>query len=365
MKILGLMSGTSMDGLDCCLADINIDSNKILSYKIIDFKTYSYSSNVKKIIKETIFDKKYSKDYIDQFLGKIFQEYSKKFLNGRIIDLISSHGQTITHINGKKSIQVGNPKILNSFFKKPIVYNFRSTDIDKGGNGAPLVPILDWYLYKNSFYPTISINIGGISNISYINSENKKNIIGFDAGPGMCLIDQFVKKTWNLEYDKNGLLSSKGEIDNDLINHLLKNDKNIYLKPPKSLSVEYYNMKFLNKMRKEFFLLNDYSFLRTLVHYTVITIYINIREYVLKNKQNNVKIILSGGGVKNNVLFTDLKHKFSNMIVEKIDNNGINIDNKESFLMCLLGYTRYNKISSNIPSVTGAKEEVLCGEIYE
>ena len=365
MKILGLMSGTSMDGLDCCLANIYIDSNENLNYRILDFQTYSYSNNIKTVIKETVFNKKYTKDYLDQFLGEIFKKYSEKFLNGRTIDLISSHGQTISHINGKKSIQAGDPKILYSFFKKPVVYDFRFNDIGKKGNGAPLVPILDWYLYKKSIHPTISINIGGISNISYISSENKKNIIGFDTGPGMCLIDQFVKKNWSLEYDKGGLLSSKGKIDNDLINYILESDKNIYFKPPKSLSVEYYNMKFLNRIRNKFNQLDNYSFLRTLVYYTAITIYINVKEYILKISNSNIKIIISGGGVKNTVLFTDLKHKFSNMIVEKIDNNGINIDNKESFLMCLLGYTRYNEILSNVPSVTGAKEEVLCGEIYE
>ena len=150
MKVLGLMSGTSMDGLDCCLSDIEI-INGCLVFKILNYKTYKFNLKSKKIIYDYIFNSKYSISYIDKYLGSLFSKYSFDFLNNKNIDLIGLHGQTVSHINGKYSLQVANPIDLYKSIKVPVIYNFRTKDIENGGNGAPLVPFLDWMLFLLMF----------------------------------------------------------------------------------------------------------------------------------------------------------------------------------------------------------------------
>ena len=195
MKVLGLMSGTSMDGLDCCLAEILLSTE--LNFNILDFKTYSYDYKTIEKISNNIGTNNIEKvKSLDEYLGKIFSDISYKFLGNRKIDLIASHGQTIIHQNAEKSIQVGDPKYLHDRFKVPVVFNFRGKDILLGGTGAPLIPYLDWLLFKLNQKNTITLNIGGISNITFIpSSGSRSDVLGFDVGPGMSLIDEYVKKS--------------------------------------------------------------------------------------------------------------------------------------------------------------------------
>ena len=113
-------------------------------------------------------------------------------------DLIASHGQTISHISGTSTMQVGNPKYLHNAYNKPVIYNFRLKDIELGGKGAPLIPFLDWLLFNKYKQNILTLNLGGIANISYIpKSGNREHVIGFDTGPGMSLIDEYSKKHFN------------------------------------------------------------------------------------------------------------------------------------------------------------------------
>lgn len=363
MIVLGLMSGTSMDGLDCCLSDIKIDEFNNIKFNILDYKTYSYSTNIKNRIIESINNKNYAD--INKKLGRFFLEKSIVFLKNKEIDLIASHGQTVSHVNKKYSIQIGNPKFLKEHFKVPVLYDFRKNDILNNGTGAPLVPFLDWILFENEKTDILTLNIGGISNITYIPlNKDKNSIIGFDTGPGMCLVDLFVRRYWNKNFDKDGYLSTKGKICTDLLNFLFKNNY-IQKPPPKSDSVENYNWVYLINIIKKFNNINKYDFLRTLVNFTACTIKKNIDLFIASNKQYRNKIFISGGGVKNKVLVNDLRNMIKDYKINTINYNGINIDNKESFLMCLLGFTSFNNIPNNIPSVTGADKEVICGIEYE
>ncbi|MBI65459.1 MAG: hypothetical protein CMG64_04120 [Candidatus Marinimicrobia bacterium] len=363
MLVLGLMSGTSMDGLDCCLSDINISANDNLEFEIIDSSTIQYDKKTKNNIFEYISNKNIDLNNLDHFLGKIFLEISKEFLCDRKIELIASHGQTVSHIDKKSSLQIGNPKYLSDYYNIPIIYNFRKHDINAGGNGAPLVPYLDWMLFKNFNENIISINLGGISNFSFVKKRCKQSdVIGFDMGPGMCLIDLYVKYNWNIDFDDMGKFASQGVVSNKLLKDLMM-DSFINDKPPKSASIENYGMIFLKKYIDKYDKINKYDFLRTLVNFTSELIQKNLNTFLDKKEFQNSNIIISGGGAKNLTLVNELKKNNSN--INSIDYKGININNKESFLMCLLGFTFYNNIFNNMPSVTGAKKKVVCGELYE
>ena len=363
MVVLGLMTGTSMDGIDLCLADLEFREIDSLKFKIIDSITYQYPNQIKKNIIKSLNNSSHNYSDLSNQIGKFYLDKTIQFLKNRNIDLIASHGQTISHLSNKYSLQIGNPEYMSKYFSIPVVYNFRKKDIDFNGTGAPLVPYLDWLLFKNSKENVFTINLGGISNLTFIPRGGiRKNIIGFDMGPGMCLSDQYMRIFFNKKYDYFGRLSSKGKVIEKLLDKLMNNEF-IYKKPPKSTSVENFNEDYMIEMLKEFNQINKFDILRTLVNFTCRCIERNINLFTSLNN-NKDKIFLSGGGAKNITLVNDLKEMISPNI-ENFNYNGINVDNKEAFLMCLLGYTCVMKIPNNISSVTGASKEVVCGEVYE
>ena len=365
MNILGLMSGTSMDGVDICIANLTIDSNNDIKYKIINSNYIPYDLKTRDIIHDSIFCKSYSVDFVNSYLGNLFSDIIIKEIKNKNIDLISNHGQTLSHKDREYSIQVGDSRMIHKRTNIPVVSNFRQDDIKLGGNGAPLMPILDWFLFKNNKTNVLSINIGGISNLSLISKNmHKNNVIGFDMGPGMCLIDRYVRKNWNQKYDKNGFLSNQGNINIKLLKFLMT-DTIVNKKPPKSISTENYDNEYIHRINNEFPNINDYDILRTLVNFTAVSISNNIMKYITHDYLDQYDLIISGGGIKNKVLFLDIKKEFKGINVSKLNMNGLNIDNKEAFLMCLLGYTKIMNIPNNLPSVTGASMETVCGTLYE
>ena len=363
MIVLGLMTGTSMDGLDLCLADLEIKEIDSLKFKIIDSITYQYPNKIKKNIIKYLNNSSDNYSNLSNQIGEFYLDKAVQFLKNRNIDIIASHGQTISHLSNKYSLQIGNPKYMSKYFSVPVVYNFRKKDIDFNGTGAPLVPYLDWLLFKNSKENVFTINLGGISNLTFIPKGGiRKNVIGFDMGPGMCLSDQYMRNFFNKKYDDYGRLASKGKVIEKLLDKLMNNEF-FYKKPPKSTSVENFSENYMSEILNEFNEINKFDFLRTLVNFTCRCIEQNISLYTNLNS-NKDKIFLSGGGSKNITLVNDLKEMISPRI-ENFNYNGINVDNKEAFLMCLLGYTCVMKIPNNISSVTGASRELVCGEIYE
>ncbi len=365
MKVLGLMSGTSMDGLDCCYTDISINKHYDLTYKIIDFKTVQFKEKIRKLIKKSIGS---HNDVLlnecSNKLGYVFLEIVKSFIKNNKFDLISMHGQTVRHLSKIESVQIGNPKNLYKYYKKPVIYNFREQDIILGGNGAPLVPYLDWLLYKNSKKNIITLNIGGISNITLLQKDSKRDdVIGFDSGPGMCLIDSYVDLIWHKNYDVNGGLAKIGNINFTMLDDLMS-DRYVNKSYPKSISTEYYDINFLNTLLNKYDYIEKYSFLRTLVHFTALSIYKNIEFFITTNKDYN--LILSGGGINNLILISDLKNLFNNnQIFNSSEYNNIDNNIKEGLLMAVMGYSKYNNLYNNMPSVTGASKYESYGIIYE
>ena len=358
------MSGTSMDGLDCCYAEIKIENHMSLKYDIIDFKLFPFNESIQSDIKNSILTKKANiVTKTHNVLGVFFLEACKKLLKNRKVDIISMHGQTITHIDGTFTQQIGNPKYLNDYFKVPVIHNFRQLDLKLGGKGAPLIPFLDWLLYKKSKTDVITLNLGGISNLTYIpNTGNKKSIIGFDAGPGMCLIDEYSKIIWNDRMDLNSKYSIKGKINYDLLKYLLKNNF-IYKPPPKSTSREKYDEIFLKRALIEYSKISCNDFIRTLVNFTAQLIEININKFI--NTTKEVKLVISGGGANHPLLVKDLKNILTIKNIQILNKGKLNIDSKESFLMAVMGYTCYHRITNNVKNVTGASKDAVYGEIYE
>ena len=329
---LGLMSGTSMDGVDVSL----IKSDGYNYIEQIYEKYYRFSDE---FYKELIFLREVLKDSTDlkknsakiDTVEKKFTLFNVNIINefikeiGIKPDLIGFHGQTIFHqAKDKISKQIGDGKLLSQLTQTTVVYNFRQNDIQNGGEGAPLAPIFHQLLttQKNINLPACILNIGGISNITII--EKPTGVNGFtskDIGPGNCLIDDWVRKSSDKQFDKNGDIAKSGKVDDLIYNQAIDNfSKNLYLQ---SLDINDFDVSFVKGLSLE-------NGCATLTKFSAYLIAKGI-EYI--NDSNNflTKNLVCGGGRKNKILIEKIKNNLtSNINLKLIDDYKINGDFIES-----------------------------------
>ncbi len=352
------MSGTSLDGIDCSI----IKTNGIKVYERSCEYYFKYPKKLKNDLKNYIkiqmeirnqkIQKQLSKNITDFYVEKI---KSIKEINQ--VDLIGFHGQTIYHEPLKSiSVQLGNAQYLSDMTKKIVVSDFRSNDMKQGGQGAPIAPIYHKLIIENLNLklPSCFINIGGVSNLTYVDVD-PLNLIGFDTGPGNCLIDFITKKIFKLEFDDCGKLSSKGKIDNNFLNYLLNDDyfKKTY---PKSLDNQHFNHYLENYDIKH---IKPFDILATLTEFTVKTI-LNSINLLPKSPKS---IIYSGGGVQNLYLMRRIKQNIDIFSVD-LNKNKYNSNFIESELIAFLSARSFYNMPITFPKTTGVRKPLTGGEIF-
>ena len=362
MRVLGLMSGTSMDGLDCGLFEIFLTSDYQLNWNCIDFQTTPYSVDIREFISNALEGNEGVVMDADRILGQEFYAISKEFINGRKIDLITSHGQTISHDDGVSTRQIGNPQYLQKIFQVPLVFNFRQADIDAGGNGSPLMPFLDWLLFKDSDRDTITLNLGGVANIAFIpKSGRRAAVMGFDTGPGMSLIDECCEHFYGELFDRNGDHANRGQVNEEILTELMTVDF-IQKKPPKSTGRHIFGKKLVNNIISKYSQVLPDNLIRTFCAFTAQSIRGNLNKFLNYNT-TDIRLIISGGGVHHPVLMEDIRNYTGILNFKTSDKYGIPSEMKESLLMAVLGAARIQNIPANMPSVTGAGEMVALGDV--
>lgn len=371
MFVAGIMTGTSLDGIDIAILDISGDIENGFRKELIAFRTFQFKENTRtaimKILNEDFFAFEISQ--LNFVLAKQFHKYLQELcLDSNFeydnIEAVGVHGQTIWHQPFPKrfageitssTLQIFSGSAFNAISGKKIIYDFRSADIALGGQGAPLVPIFDYYFHSNSNKNTIMLNIGGIANITYIpKNSNKSELIAFDTGPGNVLIDLAMQKLFKKNYDNNGEIARSGNINSDLM-HKLTNIDYIQREPPKSTGREMFNPILLNNILSKDYIDNDV--ICTLTEFTAKSIADNIIIYTNPDSD----IIVTGGGAGNRFLIERLENYLP---ISKISNGievGINTDSKEAECFAFLAYLNIKKIPANIPSVTGASREIILG----
>jgi len=357
---LGLMSGTSADGVSIAYCKIDFKKRNI---KLIAFKNYLYNREITQKIINARDLKTQEISYLNYELGKIWTKKILMFIKEfgiKKIDVIGSHGQTVYHNSSQKNtFQIGEVSFIAEALRKPVICDFRHQDIAAGGEGAPLVPFLDEFMFGN-FNPIALQNIGGIGNISVVGKGIKT--YGFDTGPGNSLMDWAILLLTNgkQSYDKDGQWAKRGIIDKNKVIKFMKNDF-FYKKPPKSLDREEFGKKFVEE---NFKLCWDQRFniLATLNYFTAYSIAFSVKNYI---KEKIEKIIISGGGAFNPVLISNIKSLLGNIEVLSIENYGINPLAKEAMAFALLAASNIIAIPSNCPNVTGARGfRILGKKIY-
>ena len=362
------MSGTSGDGVDASV----IVSDGINYFEVIKDKFFEYDSKISdKIhsIKEKIFNikdlEKLSNELsslereITLFHAKIIKEIANNYED----ILIGFHGQTIYHNSEKKiSKQLGDGKLLNQLTKEKIIFDFRSNDILNGGEGAPLTPIYHQLIaiQNNLALPVCFLNIGGISNITIVNEKTKKpDLFSRDLGPGNCLIDKWMRKNSNLNFDNSGKISSSGQINQ------------IILEQAQELYANRVNINKLSFDTSDF----DISFARglsledgaaTLTDFTARVISEELSDSILKIENNVNEVLVCGGGRKNNFLIKKIReYNTLKAHIRLIDDYKLNGDFIESQAFAFLAIRSFLNLPISFPNTTGCLEPSSGGQIID
>lgn len=363
MYAIGLMSGTSLDGVDACLVKINQNEE----FEIVNFITLEYSDDFRKKIMRNLNKESARLDEISSLnfeLGYYFKDAIDKVLEGTLLDykdieFVASHGQTIWHDPKgvtPSTLQIGEASVISYLTNIKTISNFRVMDVAAGGEGAPLVPFSEYMLYVSEKEDLVLLNIGGISNFTYLPKKAIANeVIAFDCGPGNIMIDYFTKKYFNKNYDKFGEIASSGKIIDPLL-LALKSDEFILSTPPKSTGREKYSAPFMEGLIKKYSL-EKYApndVVKTITEVTIFGIVYNLKKFIPKFD----KLIVSGGGSHNSYIMKRLKEELE-IEVLKSDIS----DSKEALAFVVLGYQTINNKPSNLMTVTNAKEQVILGNI--
>ena len=370
LKVIGLMSGTSLDGLDICYAEISKNLESVKS-TVIHFESISYSKDFKKYI-ETLAFADTSEICVANF--RIANEWTKmvhSFIAKYNIDeihLIGSHGQTVWHEHGQSTLQIGEASVLSYNFSVPCIADFRVMDVAAGGSGAPLVPFIDYLWFKDFQKNFLLLNIGGIANFTIIpkNCKDVSEISALDTGPGNGLIDAAVSifTDGEMKFDTDGKISGKGEVDNDMLRDLMT--FSYFSKVlPKSTGKEMFGKSFVEELIKKYEIKTDLdfvNFISTLTQFTAETIYLGYQKFYA-DKYKIDEIIVSGGGIYNPVMMKHLQKLFNDAKFVSAENYNIDPEAKEALAFAILAALRIWEIPSNVPSVTGAKNQVLLGKI--
>lgn len=355
---VGLMSGTSMDGIDAAL--VQTKTNTLLCGLM-----KQYSDALKKCLDAVIRGNNLSLANLCQlntligreFAGAVLDLLKKAKRSPEEVRAIGSHGQTLCHdpkADIPYTLQLGCGHTIASLTGIPVVADFRTRDLVNGGQGAPFAPLYHQQLFYSSDADVAVLNLGGIANISFISS--KQGTTGWDVGPGNCLMDAWIKEHQGKPFDKNGFWASQGLVLPCLLEKLLL-DPLCTLAPPKSMGKEYFSMHWLQTFLKEEYKPVDVQ--ATLLAFTAHLVAIS-----LSSKQNIKNLYLCGGGTHNGVLHQKLSDLLPNMAVRSVADLGINPDYVEAMMFAWLAEQTLHQKPLNLTQITGAKSPAVLGVIY-
>ena len=362
IRTVGLMTGTSMDGLDISIADIGLRKNKA-DFNVIRTTSIPYPNDLQFQIRQSVYDTGKDTNALDRDLGIWFADKLFEYLHSESIEnieLIGSHGQTIHHVSGQSSLQIGDPSFLAGKFNVPVISDFRTADIHAGGTGAPLMPRVDEWLFRNIDTAIITLNLGGIANVTLLPCINNGDVIGFDTGPGMALLDETYLVESKEGIDLGGELALKGNADKRLVNNWIKAPYFLEL-PPKSTGRDQFGIDWLADHRHELDSLTIVDKLATLSLFTAKSVFLACEDFIRDHQVEHV--VISGGGIHHSCVMKHLVEQFSPIALVPSDELDVSADGKEALGFAILAVAHVKGIPGNIPSVTGAKTALVLGKM--
>lgn len=378
MRVIGLISGTSVDGIDVALTEIEGEGYD-LRVDLLDGCTVPYPDDLRQRILGVCAGQPITLAALadlDEAIAHQFAQAAQRVIHqSGPVDLVASHGQTVFHrpIQGDQlaySVQLGRGASMARRLGVPTVSNFRRADIEAGGEGAPLVPIVDLCLLSHPQQRRCVQNIGGIGNVTYLPAWDRSQtpqppaILGWDTGPGNSLIDIAITtlSEGTLTYDADGAWAAQGTPCQNLIHDWLQNPY-LHQPPPKSTGRElfgwdYFQRCYADAQRQG---LSPTDILATLTQFTAATIAQSYRSFLPVLPE---AILVGGGGCRNSVLMAHLQAEFPEIPVAPTDEAGVPAGDKEALAFAVLGYWRWQEFPGNLPAVTGAGTATLLGECH-
>jgi anhydro-N-acetylmuramic acid kinase len=362
---LGLMSGTSMDGVDASVIRSDGENNyETIFDKYFEYDEVIYSDllnlrdNINSI--KDLTANSYQISELERKITLFHAKISKEIIKhpGIDVDLVGFHGQTIFHNAQEKiSKQIGDGNLLSSLLKKDVVYNFRENDILNGGQGAPLAPIFHNLLVNQNQIekPACVLNVGGIANITLVISKNNEDLKSFDVGPGNCLLDEWVRRHTKMKYDENGKASNIGKTSEVILNQAIDNFDNISNQKKLSFDIKDFDLSFVKGLSYE-------DGLSTLVDFTAIIIYQSILRSIKIKENEKLLIIVCGGGRKNLSLIKSIRKRLpKNISLKVIDDYKIDGDFIESQAFAYLAIRSMLKKEISYPKTTNVQNSCTGG----
>jgi anhydro-N-acetylmuramic acid kinase len=367
-KIIGVMTGTSIDGINIALAEFYRDYRHEIKFELLS----NDESEIPSYIRDSIFHIINNRVSIAEvsrlnfeiarfYADSIFNFIGKQRVERFNIGLVGIHGQTVWHEpeGNSSTLQLASVPALAALIGIPVAGDFRSADIALGGQGAPLVPIFDYEFLRNQEINTIALNIGGISNITLLPAGCRKHeVIAFDTGPGNVLIDMAVRELFGKNYDNEGEIAFRGNLIDELSTRL-RDDDFVRRIPPKSTGRERYTQEMINDVLAEGKSKGwrGEDIIHTLTDFTAWAIAENISLY----GKSTGRLIVSGGGLRNKFIMDRLAVYLPEMEIMGSDALLVDPDAKEALCFAYLACLRMLDMPGNIPSVTGASREAILG----
>jgi anhydro-N-acetylmuramic acid kinase len=344
------MSGTSLDGID--VAVVEIGGRRV---ETIGFACTAYSEGVRSAILGV--DRPKGLSHLNFQLGELYARAVLRAVRRYgPVELIGCHGQTISHEGGAHTLQIGEAAVVAERTGVPVVSNFRARDIAAGGQGAPLVPYVDYLLFRHPKRARIALNIGGIANITVIPAGAAPgDVVAFDTGPGNMVIDALAREM-GLPCDRGGKMATAGRVDRALLDELLA-DPYYRRRPPKSAGREQFGAEFVARLKKSGLPMGDLIATATVLTAATVAIGVGVRG------RDATDLIVSGGGVHNPQIMAHLAGFLPGVEISTSTEHGIDADAKEAIAFAVLAYQTWRKRPSNLPSATGARRAVVLGDI--
>jgi anhydro-N-acetylmuramic acid kinase len=352
------MSGTSLDGIDVAIVEIrgrNIET--------IGFQTTAYSDRLRARLLKPEDIREVSR--LNFELGELYAKAVLRAVRSYgPVELIGCHGQTIYHEGGKHTLQIGEAAVIAERTGAPVVSNFRAGDIAAGGQGAPLVPYVDYLLFRHPKRTRIALNIGGIANLTAIPpAAAPDQVIAFDTGPGNMVIDALAQEfsKGKLRCDRDGRIAATGKPDLRLLDHLLAG-RYYRQRPPKSAGREQYGAEFVQRLKQSGLPMRD--LIATATALTARSIALAVREYRTGSIDlGSIDLIVSGGGIHNPRIMGMLAGYLPGVAISTSTDHGIDADAKEAIAFAVLAHETWRRRPSNLPSATGARHAAILGSI--
>jgi anhydro-N-acetylmuramic acid kinase len=364
MIAIGLMSGTSLDGIDAALVRIEPRGTSY-AFELLRFATVPFGDALYDDIRAALPPHVATAEMLASLhreLGTAFARAARAVSGGVSVDFIASHGQTMWHDGPRHlTMQLGDPFIIRESLCATVCYDFRSADCAVGGHGAPLVPYVDALLLASDVEDRVALNIGGIANLTALPAGAERNdVAAFDVGPGNMLIDAFVneKTLGDMNFDPDGAFAARGAIDVRALTTMLE-DEYFAAAPPKSTGRERFGAQFLRQHRDVLGGLSLEDGCATLTELTAASVAAAIDGCRLAG----ARVLVSGGGAKNPSLMDRLQARLPHASIEPSDMVGIPADAKEALAFTVLGYETLRERAANVPRVTGAARAVSLGAV--